>query len=101
MIILGSGIILNTRTEFSPELIRIVVRRQGCAPADISDADMAANFFHAALSGEVHDYLTNAQIAVCIGNTLFIHGAADGDNMGFLPTDNQDALQEVTLNPKL
>ena len=37
-----------------------------------------------------------AQLGVCIGDTLFVHGAVDSKSAGFLPSDDTlDCIHEV------
>lgn len=35
--------------------------------------------------GALRQYLEHADVAVVIGNTLFVHGAVDADTMGYVP----------------
>jgi hypothetical protein len=61
-----------------------------CAPADISDAAVAESFRgHIAHSeGAYRQFLAHAQLAVVLGNSLFVHGTVDDASVGFVPHDS-------------
>eukprot|EP01102_Stenamoeba_stenopodia_P021726 TRINITY_DN8838_c0_g1_i1.p1 TRINITY_DN8838_c0_g1~~TRINITY_DN8838_c0_g1_i1.p1 ORF type:complete len:337 (+),score=45.78 TRINITY_DN8838_c0_g1_i1:64-1074(+) len=64
----------------------------------ISDDQVVEDYLNSVVKpdGFVREYLEHANIAVCLGNTLFVHGAVTDRNIGFLPsTDNREAVQEV------
>eukprot|EP01121_Diplochlamys_sp_Union-15-3_P002095 TRINITY_DN11816_c0_g1_i1.p1 TRINITY_DN11816_c0_g1~~TRINITY_DN11816_c0_g1_i1.p1 ORF type:complete len:439 (-),score=62.94 TRINITY_DN11816_c0_g1_i1:10-1152(-) len=64
----------------------------------ITDDDVVQDVYHSVSSpdGFVRQYLEVAQIGVCLGNTMFVHGGVDSKSIGFLPDiDNKDDVQEV------
>ena len=69
--------------EFAREELALL---RGVPASAISDDALVAHF-RAAIEpgGHYHDYLAAAQLAVCVGTTLFVHGAITADNAGFVP----------------
>ena len=62
----------------------------------VSDKEVLDSFLRSALDkdGVVQEYLRLGQLAACVGNTIFVHGAIHSINKGFLPSpDNVDAIQ--------
>lgn len=55
---------------------------------EISDEEVVDSFIHEVehLDGSLRQYLEVADVAVCIGNTLFCHGAVDQATMKFIPS---------------
>lgn len=56
--------------------------------SQISDDQVVDSFIHEVASpqGSLRQYMELANIAVCIGNTLFCHGAVDQATMQFIPS---------------
>lgn len=64
----------------------------------VSDEEVTASFFNGIAfdGGFYREYIREAQIAVCIGNTLFVHGAITDASMGFVPAlTNRYQIQPV------
>lgn len=57
-------------------------------PSEVSDEEVVGNFLYEVenKNGSLHQYLQVADVAVCIGNTLFCHGAVDAATMKFIPS---------------
>lgn len=58
---------------------------QDCAVSDIDDEQVVDNFLYHVQHGALFGYLNHADVAVCVGNTLFCHGAVDAATMQFVP----------------
>ena len=56
--------------------------------SDITDDEVVDSFVHEVEEGSLRQYLSNAHVAVVIGNTLFCHGAVDRNTMRFIPSAN-------------
>jgi len=65
---------------------------RGVADAsEIGDEEVTQHFIDdvtAGGGGALRDYLESAEVAAILGNTLFVHGAVDVQNMGFVPDHN-------------
>jgi len=62
-----------------------------CQTPDVSDDDVVDSFLHEISDGDggsLLQYLHHAQVAVAIGNTLFLHGAVDANTMKFVPSQD-------------
>ena len=58
---------------------------QNSTADQITDHQVVDNFLHEVQQGSLAEYLSVAKVAVCIGNTLFCHGAVDADTMRYIP----------------
>jgi hypothetical protein len=60
----------------------------GLPKSEISDEQVVDSFLHEAAhqEGSLRQYFEVADVAVCIGNTLFCHGAVDQATMKFVPS---------------
>jgi hypothetical protein len=76
------------------------LKRQPLATAHVSDEEVAESFFASVRpGGEMHTYLSHAQVAAVVGNTLFVHGGVTPANAGFVPTlDLQDIPADEVMN---
>lgn len=54
----------------------------------VTDAQVVDSYFEgiANTDGFYREYIDSAQLAVCIGNTLFVHGAVTPESIGFVPS---------------
>jgi hypothetical protein len=73
---------------------------EDCPEDAISDTDVLESFVYEVESpnGSLRQYLEHAQVAVCIGNTLFCHGAVDRQTMQFVPS-NTTKFENPTSPP--
>lgn len=63
-----------------------IAAKRGCDPRDVPDSDVVDEVVAAVgPGGAVRDYIQCAQLAVVIGDTLFVHGGVTPESMGFLP----------------
>jgi hypothetical protein len=54
--------------------------------SSVQDEEVVDSFLYEVQYGSLADYLAHANIAVCVGNTLFFcHGAVDRDTMQYVP----------------
>ena len=53
---------------------------------DITDEEVVENFLYEIEQGSLYEYLSVANVAVVVGNTLFCHGAVDRRTMQFVPS---------------
>mgnify|MGYP006983395564 CR=1 FL=1 len=69
-------------------------------PDTIRDEEVLCNFVDSLerKDGFVRRYLEEAQIGVCIGNTLFVHGGLQNNSIGFVPSlQNRNRAQAGPL----
>ena len=64
-----------------------LAQQRGVALTTITDDDLVAHF-RAAIrpGGHYFEYLNAGQLAVCLGPTLFVHGAVTAKSIGFVPS---------------
>ena len=68
----------------------LIVRQRraakGAGPVIPTDAEGTASFVNSVLpAGFVHDYLRAGQLAVLLGDTLFVHGGLEGSGCRWIP----------------
>jgi hypothetical protein len=72
--------------EFRRQELSILSRRTSC-PDHIDNNQVVQSFLDEVQEGgSLLEYLHHAQVAAVIGNTLFVHGAVDVENMKFVPS---------------
>ena len=67
----------------------------------VTDAQVVENFIAdiASEDGALRQYLAHADVAVVLGNTLFVHGAVDAQTMAFVPSHTRFELPQVKQPP--
>ena len=63
----------------------------------VTDVQVVENFIAdiASEDGALRQYLAHADVAVVLGNTLFVHGAVDAQTMAFVPSHTRFELPQV------
>jgi hypothetical protein len=63
-----------------------LAKLRGVSVTAISDGDLVTHFRDAIRpGGHYYEYIAAGQLAVCLGTTLFVHGAATAKSIGFVP----------------
>ena len=74
---------------------------EGREPSSVTDEQVVENFIAdiASEDGALRQYLAHADVAVVLGNTLFVHGAVDAQTMAFVPSHTRFELPRVKQPP--
>ena len=81
-------------------LLRAAEGGDGTAATAVSDDDVVVNCIaEVQKGGSLWEYLSVACVAVHIGNTLFVHGAVDIDNYGWIPPHTKFQIPEDESRP--
>ena len=68
----------------------------GVDETSVTDDDVVDSFLFEVEKGSLADYLSLADVAVCIGNTLFCHGAVDKATMRYVPSITTRFIKPVS-----